>query len=241
LELLIALLIELSTLAPPGFANLVQSESPAPQAGSTMPSLAGLRPGTRIVAELQATLDVLATKSGDEIAARVTSDLKRRGRIIVHEGDRLVGRVTNVRPQSVGKGQQDSEVAIAFDRLASGTTTYRLNTVVHSVIWIPGQLRGEALGIEETHPTSEGRMPLRGPRAPSGGQGVSGSDGGAGRAGEETGGNGGYPPGGAAPSDSIKAQFQPAPDSRMGVVSVLRDHQGNLRLRARTRLDFRTR
>lgn len=240
LGFLIAVLVELSRLAPPGFANLVQGESPAPQVSSTMPSLTGLRPGTKIVAELQTTLDVLATKSGDEIVARVAKNLKRGGRTIVHEGDRLVGRVTRVQPQSVGKGQEDSEVAIAFDRLASGATTYWLNTVIHSVVWIPGQLRGEAVGTEERQPTSERSMPLRGPRGPSGARGVFGSDGGAGRVGQKTGGSGGYPREGAAPSDSIKARSQPAPDGRRGAVSVLSDRQGNLRLRAGTRLDFRT-
>lgn len=238
LGFLIALLVELTRLAPPGFANLVQSESPAPQVSSKLPSLTGLRPGTKIVAELQTTLDVLATKSGDEIVARVTKNLKRGGRIIVHEGDRLVGRVTRVQPQSVGKGQEDSEVAIGFDRLASGATTYWLNTVIHSVVWIPGQLRGKAVGSEATRPTSERRMPLRGPHG--GARGVFGSDGGAGRVGEKTGSNGGYPREGAAPSDSIKARSQPALDGRTGAVSVLSDRQGNLRLRAGTRLDFRT-
>jgi hypothetical protein len=236
LGFLIALLVKLSTLAPPGFANLVQSESLAPQASSTLPSLTGLRPGTRIVAELQTTLDVLATKSGDEIAARVTKSLKRGGRIIVHEGDRLVGRVTRVQPQSVGQGQDDSEVAIAFDRLASGAATYRLNTLIHSVVWIPGQLRGWTVESEGTQPTSERTMPL----GPSGGRGVPGSGSEVGRVGEEAGSGRGYPRGVAPPSGSIKARSHPAPDGRTGAVSVLSDRQGNLRLRAGTRLDFRT-
>jgi hypothetical protein len=242
LGLLIALPVALPALAARGFANLVQSESsPAPQDSATMPSLTGLRPGTKMVAELQSTLDVLAVKSGDEITARVTKNLKHGGRIIVHEGDRLVGRVTRVQPQSVGQGRDDSELAIAFDRLASGAYTYRLNTVIHSVVWIPSHVRGgEAVGIGETHPNSEGRMPLRGPRPLSGDRGVAGSDGGAGRAGEKTTISGGDPREGAAPPGSIKARSHPAPDGHAGAVSVLSDHQGNLRLRAGTRLDFRT-
>jgi len=250
LGFLIALLVDLSTLAPPGFANLVRSEIPAPQASSTMPSLTGLRPGTKIVAVLQTTLDVLVTKSGDEIAARVTQNLKRGGRIIVHEGDRLVGRVTSVQPQRVGEGKEDSEVAIAFDRLTSGASNYRLNTVIHSVISIPGQRRGRSAGTGGTQPTSAHGIGLRGPHAgPSGGPAasglhggttVSGSHSGASSGGNDTGSSAGYPREAAPPSDFIKARSLPATDGRTGAVSVLSDHRGNLRLRAGTRLEFRT-
>jgi len=247
---LIALLVELSTLASPGFANLMQSESPTPQASSTMPALTGLRPGTKIVAVLQTTLDVLATKSGDEIAARVTQNLKRGGRIIVHKGDRLVGRVISVQPQKVGEGKEDSEVAIAFDRLTSGASTYGLNTVVHSVISIPGRRRGRSAGTEGTRPTSTHGMGLRGPHpGPSGGPAasglhggtrVSGSHAGPSSGGNEAGSSAGYPRQAAPPSDFIKARSHPATDGRTGALSVLSDHRGNLRLRAGTRLDFRT-
>jgi hypothetical protein len=250
LGFLIALLVESSSLAPPGFANLVQSESPAPQASSTMPALTGLRPGTKIVAVLQTTLDVLATKSGDEIAARVTKNLRWGGRIIVHEGDRLVGRVTRVQPQRVGEGKDDSEVAIAFDRLRSGASTYRLNTVIHSVLSIPGQRRGKAVGTEGTPPPSVRGAGLRGPHpGPSAGPAasglhsgttVSGPHAGTSSGGNEAGSSAGYPREGAVPSDFIKARSRPATDGRTGAVSVLSDRRGNLRLRAGTRLDFRT-
>jgi len=236
---LVVLPAGLCTLAPAGFAHLMQSEGPAPQTPSTLPSLKGLRAGTKIVAELQATLDVLATKSGDEIAARVMGNVKRRGRIVVHEGDRLVGRVTRVQPQSVGKGLAGSEVAIAFDRLTSGATTYRLNTVIHSVIWTPGRLRDETEGTQETEPQPARAMAVRGPRG--GARGVRGTVDGPDSKGEETGSSGAvYPRGGAAPSDSVNARSHPAADGRSGAVSVLSDRKGNLRLRAGTRLDFRT-
>jgi hypothetical protein len=241
LGFLIALPVALSALAPAGFANPAQSESAAPQTSSTLPSLTGLQPGTKILAALQTTLDVLATKSGDEIAARVTKNLKRGGRIIVHEGDQLVGRVTSVQPQNVRKAQEGSEVAIAFDRLKSGASTYRLNTVIHSVVRIAGQLRGEAAGTKETQLTAK---PNKGPRgqhpAPSSGRRALSSGDGEGRAGEETASSGGDRRGGAAPPDSIKARSRPAPDGRTGAVSVLTERQGNLRLRAGTCLDFRT-
>jgi len=238
LGFLLALRGGLCTLAPAGFASLVQVESPTPQATSAMPGQIGVPPGTKIVAALQTALDVLATRSGDEIAARITKNFKRGGQTLVQKGDRLVGRVTSVRPQNVGKGENGSEVAIVFDRLTSGKNTYRLNTVIHSVLWIPGQGGGTETG---TNPTQASARRLRGPHAgTSGGLGVTEAEGGAGRAGEKAGNNGGYPRGGEGPPNSIEVRSRPAPDGRAGGASVVIDHQGNLRLSAGTRLDFRT-
>jgi hypothetical protein len=67
LGFLMALPGEPSPLAAAVFASPMQVESP-PQATSTTANLIGVRPGTKIIAELQTALDVLATRSGDEIA-----------------------------------------------------------------------------------------------------------------------------------------------------------------------------
>jgi hypothetical protein len=240
LGFLIALPGELSTLASAGHADRVQVESPS-QAASTLPSPARVRPGTKVVAELLSALDVLATRTGDGIVVRVTGNLKQGGRTVVHEGDRLVGRVTSVRPQSVGKGQKGSEVAIVFDRLTSGANIYRLNAVIHSVIWTPGQRRHTATEPNLTQSTPQRTQVLRGPHPGSSG-GLVGpvSHGGTGQVGEKAGSNGDYPQGGNTPSDSIKARSRRAPDGGAGCVSVLTDSQGNFRLSAGTRLDFRT-
>ena len=240
LGLLIALPGELSTLAFAGHADLVQVDSPS-QAASTLPSPARVRPGTKLVAELQTALDVLATRTGDGIVVRVAGNLKQGGRTVVHEGDRLVGRVTGVRPQSVGKGQKGSEIAIVFDRLTSGANIYRLNAVIHSVIWTPGQRSDTATEPNSTQPTPQRTQGLRGPHpGTGGGQGGPVSHGGAGRVGEKAESNGDYPQGGKTPSDSIKARSHRAPDGSAGSVSVLTDSQGNFRLSAGTLLDFRT-
>ncbi len=240
LGFLIALPGGLSTLASAGHAVLVQVVSPS-QAASTLPSPARVRPGTKVVAELQTALDALATRTGDEIVVRVTGNLKQGGRTVVHEGDRLVGRVASVRPQSVGKGQNGSEIAIVFDRLTSGANIYRLNAVIHSVVWTPGQRPDTATEPNLTQPTPQRAQVLRGPHpGMGGGPGGPVSHGGAGRGGEKAGSIGDYPQGGKTPLDAIKAQSRRAPDGGAGYVSVLTDRQGNLRLSARTRLDFRT-
>ncbi len=169
LGFMIALPGELSTLASAGHADLVQVESPS-QAASTLPSPAKVRPGSKLVAELQSVLDVLAARTGDRIVVRVTGNLKQGGQTVVHAGDRLVGRVASVRPQSVGKGQKSSEIAIVFDRLTSGANIYRLNAVIHSVVWIPGQRPDTATEPNLTQPTPQRTQTqsLRGPHAGTG-------------------------------------------------------------------------
>jgi hypothetical protein len=240
LGFLIALPGGLSTMASAGHAGRVQVGSPS-QAASTLPSPARVRPGAKLVAELQSALDVLAARTGDEIVVRITGNFKQGGRTVVHQGDRLVGRVTSVRPQSVGNGQQGSEIAIVFDRLTSGGNIYRLNAVLHSVIWTPGQRSGTATEPNLTQPTQQHTQGLHVSHAGmGGGPGGPVSHGGEGRAGEKAESSGDYPQGGKTPSDSIKARSRRAPDGGAGYVSVLTDRQGNFRLSAGTRLDFRT-
>ena len=240
LGFLIALPGELSTMASAGHAHLVQVESPS-QAASTLPSPARVRPGTKVVAQLETALDALATRTGDGIVVRATGNLKQGGRTVVHEGDRLVGRVASVRPQSVGKGQKGSEITIVFDRLTSGANIYRLNAVIHSVIWTPGHRPDTATEPNLAQPTTQRPEILRGPHpGPSGGQGSPVSQAGAGRGSEKAGSIGDFPRGGKTPSDSIKARSRRAPGGGAGSVSVLTDSQGNFRLSAGTLLDFRT-
>jgi len=206
-----------------------------------MPSLTGLPPGTKIVAELQSTLDVLAARNGDEIALRVTKSLKRGGQKVVAEGDQLVGRVISVRPQRVGKGQLDSEIDILFDRLTSGAHSFRLHAVIHSVVWIPGQTRGAASGSNVADPCSLHGQSIHGLHPGMGtGQATSAIQGGTTSGVESASGNVSFPPVGVGPADSIEARSGRAPDGRAGDVSVLTDREGNLRLSAGTRIDFRT-
>jgi len=229
---------ELSAFA--GSADPGQVESSS-QADSKPPGPLAVRPGSKLAAVLQTTLDVLATRVGDEVVARVTGNLKQGGRTVVHQGDRIVGRVTGVRPQSVGKGQKGSEIAIVFDRLQSGANLYRLNATVRSVVSTPGQRRHASNEPNSTQASPQRTQGMRGPHAgTTGGLGSPISHSGAARADKETGRNENYPPASETPSDSLKARFRRAPEDGVRYVSLLTDHQGNLRLSAGTRLDFRT-
>jgi hypothetical protein len=106
-------------LAPP------QPQTPSAEqpASSTVPAQAlpannapRLAPGSVIPVQLTKSVDAKKVKSGDEVMARVTVDLKNNaGTVIVPKDTKVVGHVTEA--QARGKEQKESEVAIAFDRV----------------------------------------------------------------------------------------------------------------------------
>ncbi|HXE75008.1 MAG TPA: hypothetical protein VNN18_05125 [Candidatus Xenobia bacterium] len=114
-----------------------QPNPPAQQSGES----AAIRSGTRINAELVTALDTRTAKVGDEVVAKATKDVKQSGRTVIHKGDRLLGRVTEV--QSAASAEVGSRLAVAFDRLVHGETTTQLNAVIRSIISTPRQERAE--------------------------------------------------------------------------------------------------
>lgn len=82
--------------------------------GNVNGSSASLSNGTNVQAELTKSLDAKKTKVGDEVAARVTQDVKSNGQVMVKKGSKLVGHVTDVKTRS--QGESESRLGIAFDR-----------------------------------------------------------------------------------------------------------------------------
>jgi hypothetical protein len=77
----------------------------------TVPRIA---PGSVIPVQLTKNIDAKKTKSGDEVVAQVTQDMKTNsGEVIVPKGTKVVGHVTEVQARS--KEQKESEVGIVFD------------------------------------------------------------------------------------------------------------------------------
>ena len=90
----------------------------APQAGSTSaPGGAPTRiaPGSVIPVALTKTVDAKKVKTGDEVVAKVTQDMKTSGgEVLVPKDTKVMGHVTEAQPRN--KDQKESQVAIAFDR-----------------------------------------------------------------------------------------------------------------------------
>jgi hypothetical protein len=90
--------------AQPGNAPGMASDAQTPR----------IAPGSVIPVELTKTVDAKKAKSGDEVIAKVTMDLKSTGgQIIVPKDTQVIGHITEAQARS--KEQKSSEVGIAFD------------------------------------------------------------------------------------------------------------------------------
>jgi hypothetical protein len=74
-----------------------------------------IAPGSVIPVQLTKTVDAKKVKTGDEIEAKVTQDLKTvNGDVVVPKDTKVMGHVTEA--QARNKEQKESQVGIAFDR-----------------------------------------------------------------------------------------------------------------------------
>jgi len=103
-------------------ANAAQGTAVSGKNGQAQSATAGqLQAGSTVQAELTKPVDARKNKSGDEIVAKTTQDLKSNGQTVLPKGSKIVGHITEV--QAREKGQQESHMAIAFEHaiLKNGT------------------------------------------------------------------------------------------------------------------------
>jgi hypothetical protein len=86
----------------------------APAAGTTGAKDVALPVGRVIYAELMQTIDVRKVKAGEPIYARVTLGVLSHGKVLVPEGARIEGHVTEAKERS--KNDPESVLGIVFDR-----------------------------------------------------------------------------------------------------------------------------
>lgn len=217
---------------------------------STKGQSAEIKNGTKISAKLMSNVDARTARPGDKVVAKVTKNVKQHGKVVVHKGDKLIGHVTRV--QTAAKGGAGSALGVKFDRLVAGHSTTQLNTVLTSILSVPGSDNG---GPEPMQPP-----PIAAPVAAppvGGGGGLLGGVGStvgstAGAAGSAVGNVGGSI--GAAtqstlgansalnlstPVRQIHLQSQASANESAGTDSVLTTRHGNLRLQSGTRMRFR--
>ncbi|HEU4415802.1 MAG TPA: hypothetical protein VFT65_13530 [Candidatus Angelobacter sp.] len=73
-----------------------------------------LASGTTLQAELSKSVDAKKAKSGDEVTAKLTQDVKADGKVVLHKGSKLVGHVTEA--QAKTKDNAESKLGIVFDK-----------------------------------------------------------------------------------------------------------------------------
>lgn len=74
-----------------------------------------IAPGSVIPVQLTKTVDAKKAKTGDEVVAMVTQDMKNQsGEVLVPKETKVIGHVTEAQARS--KEQKESQLAIAFDQ-----------------------------------------------------------------------------------------------------------------------------
>jgi len=110
-----------------------QSTPPAGAAANPAAPPSRIAPGTVIPVQLTKTIDAKKAKTGDEVVAKVSQDLKTpSGEILVPKDTKVVGHVTEARART--KDQKDSEVAIAFDHAATKNGDMQLPMSIQAII-----------------------------------------------------------------------------------------------------------
>jgi hypothetical protein len=109
----------------PNSANTPQAQPTAQPTGpaASAPANAGaapantpprLAPGSVLPVQLTKGIDAKKAKTGDEVVAKVTQDLRTNaGALLVPKDTKIVGHVTDVQARS--KEQKESQLAIVFD------------------------------------------------------------------------------------------------------------------------------
>jgi hypothetical protein len=100
----------------PQTSTAAQSQTQAPAPAAAQPGAPPrIAPGSVIPVSLTKTIDAKKAKTGEEVVAKVTQDMKSTsGEILVPKDTKVIGHVTEAQPHS--KQQKESQVAIVFDR-----------------------------------------------------------------------------------------------------------------------------
>jgi hypothetical protein len=95
-------------------ANPQGAATSSATAGTGISSNSNLASGTTILAALTKSVDAKKAKQGDEVTARAAQNVVSNGSVVIPRGTKLIGHVTDAKARE--KGQNESSVAIAFDK-----------------------------------------------------------------------------------------------------------------------------
>jgi hypothetical protein len=130
-----------------------QGQSSAQPSANQTPANNPLKiaPGSVIPVQLAKTVDAKKAKTGDEVVATVTQDMKtNKGDVLVPKDTRVIGHVTEA--QARNKEQKQSELGIAFDHAVVKGDQMQLPMSIQAVIAPPSNNPGA--GAPEAAPPS---------------------------------------------------------------------------------------
>jgi hypothetical protein len=159
--------------APPSTATNPQSgQSLAPQPVESSQAQAGtprIAPGSVIPVELKKTIDAKKVKTGDEVEAKITQDLKSsNGEVVLPKDTKVMGHITEVQARS--KEQKESQVGITFNHVVmKNGTDVNLPMSIQAIIAPPSSNNNDNAGAPQASvPSGSGATPSGG-RAGMGG------------------------------------------------------------------------
>ena len=154
---------------PPTNPQAAPSPSPSGQATPASTHITRLAPGSILPVQLTKTVDAKKAKTGDEVIAKVTGDLKNTsGVVIVPKDTKIVGHVTEA--QARHKDQKESQLAIAFNQAVVNGETMQMPMSIQAIIAPPSQNQNQSAAEAPSggYPStpSSGGMPGGGPSGP---------------------------------------------------------------------------
>jgi len=130
---------------------------PAQSTAAAGPAAQGAKiaPGSVIPVELTTTVDAKKAKTGDEVVARVTQDMKTNsGEVLVAKDTKIMGHVTAAQPRT--KEQKESELGIAFDHAMTKTGEMQQPMSIQAIIAPLNNTSGGDNGSSQGTPATGG-------------------------------------------------------------------------------------
>ena len=138
-----------------------QPTTPPPSTAPAPPSARASTPariasGSVIPVELAKTVDAKKAKTGDEVVAKVTVDLRNNaGTILVPKDTRVLGHVTEAQPRT--KEQKESQLAIVFDKaVLKNGETMQMPMSIQAIIAPPNQNNSASSQPSSGYPAGTG-------------------------------------------------------------------------------------
>ena len=144
----------------PAQSPTTQAPMPAPSAAqpAANPNQPRIAPGSVIPVQLTKTVDAKKAKTGDEVVAKVTQDMKTQtGQVLVPKDTKVIGHVTEA--QARHKDEKESQLAIAFNEAVLNNQQVQIPMSIQAVI---GQENND-----NANPSAGGGAPAASSPAPS--------------------------------------------------------------------------
>jgi hypothetical protein len=107
-----------------------------PATGAEAANAPRIAPGSVIPVQLTRTIDAKKAKTGEEVVALVTQDMKNEnGQVLVPKATKVTGHVTEA--QARNKDQKESQLAIAFDHALLNNEQVQLPMSIQAVVAPP--------------------------------------------------------------------------------------------------------